>query len=156
MKEFTFNDVPQALAQLLDKVNHLEQLITSQRPQQTPEAPEWMNLKDLQAYLPDHPAQTTVYGWIRANSIPYYKTGKKKFDLSEILHGVGVQMLLYLFALEREGKAVVIAPRDTRGFSRTERDRTKILSLWQDGYFAGYRAREAVREFWTEDQPSKA
>ena len=47
--------------------------------------PEWMNLKDLQAYLPDHPAQTTVYGWIRGNSIPYYKTGKKlSFKKSEI------------------------------------------------------------------------
>ena len=31
MKEFTFNDVPQALSLLLDKVNHLEQLIASQR-----------------------------------------------------------------------------------------------------------------------------
>ena len=61
-----------------------------------------------------------------------------------------------LFALEKEGQVLVIAPKSTRGFSRTERDRTKILSLWQDGYFAGYRAREAVREVWTEDQPSKA
>lgn len=85
MTNLTYNDVPQALAQLLDKVNHLEQLITTQQPQQTPEAPEWMNLKDLRAYLPDHPAQTTVYGWIRANSIPYYKTGKKlSFKKSEI------------------------------------------------------------------------
>ena len=44
MTNLTYNEVPQALAQLLDKVNHLEKLITSQRPQQTQEAPEWMNL----------------------------------------------------------------------------------------------------------------
>ena len=54
-----------------------------------------------------------------------------------------------LFALEREGKALVIAPRDTRGFSRTERDTGKILALWQDGYFAGHAAAGAVRAFWT-------
>ena len=55
-----------------------------------------------------------------------------------------------LFALEAEGKVLVIAPEDTRGFSRTERDRKKILALWQEGFFAGRRAAEAVRAFWTE------
>ena len=32
-----------------------------------------------------------------------YKTGWKKFSLSDVWHGMGLQMLLYLFALEREG-----------------------------------------------------
>ena len=36
-----------------------------------------------------------------------YKTGKKDFDYCDILCGVGLQMLLYLFALEREGGAVL-------------------------------------------------
>lgn len=54
-----------------------------------------------------------------------------------------------LFALEREGKVLVIAPKDTRGFSRMERDTRKILSLWQDGYFAGHAVAGAVRQFWT-------
>ena len=53
-----------------------------------------------------------------------------------------------LFALEQEGRVLVIAPANTRGFSRTERDRQKILALWQDGFFAGRRAAEAVRDFW--------
>ncbi|MEG0035428.1 MAG: PD-(D/E)XK nuclease family protein, partial [Oscillospiraceae bacterium] len=34
-----------------------------------------------------------------------YKTGKKSFSLSDIWYGMGMQMLLYLFALEREGSA---------------------------------------------------
>lgn len=33
-----------------------------------------------------------------------YKTGKKHFDFSKIFIGVGLQMLLYLFALERTGE----------------------------------------------------
>ena len=49
---------------------------------------------------------------------------------------------------------LVIAPANTRGFSRTERDRQKILALWQDGFFAGRRAAEAVRDFWTRETPS--
>lgn len=82
----TFNDVPQALSLLLEKVSHLEHLIeTQQQPQQAKESKQWMNLKDLQEYLPDHPAAPTVYGWIRNNLIPYYKTGKKlSFKKSEI------------------------------------------------------------------------
>jgi ATP-dependent helicase/nuclease subunit B len=34
-----------------------------------------------------------------------YKTGKKSFSLSDVWYGMGLQMLLYLFALETEGKA---------------------------------------------------
>ena len=56
-----------------------------------------------------------------------------------------------LFQLEREGRVLVFAPGTTQGFSRTERDRQKILALWQDGFFAGHRAADAVRTFWTED-----
>lgn len=33
-----------------------------------------------------------------------YKTGKKAFSLTDVWYGMGMQMLLYLFALEREGK----------------------------------------------------
>src|SRR5699024_8419833 len=35
-----------------------------------------------------------------------YKTGRKSFDLTDVWNGLGLQMLLYLFALEREGKAL--------------------------------------------------
>jgi len=35
-----------------------------------------------------------------------YKTGRKSFDLTDIWNGMGLQMLLYLFTLEREGAAL--------------------------------------------------
>lgn len=35
-----------------------------------------------------------------------YKTGRKSFDLTDVWNGLGLQMLLYLFTLEREGGAV--------------------------------------------------
>lgn len=34
-----------------------------------------------------------------------YKTGKKSFSLTDVWNGMGMQMLLYLFALEMEGKS---------------------------------------------------
>jgi len=36
-----------------------------------------------------------------------YKTGKKDFDYCDVFNGVGLQMLLYLFALEQGGQDVV-------------------------------------------------
>ncbi|MBQ9168613.1 MAG: exodeoxyribonuclease V subunit gamma [Oscillospiraceae bacterium] len=36
-----------------------------------------------------------------------YKTGKKDFDYCDVFNGVGLQMLLYLFALEEAGEDVV-------------------------------------------------
>ena len=36
-----------------------------------------------------------------------YKTGKKDFDYCDVFNGVGLQMLLYLFALEQEGEEFV-------------------------------------------------
>ena len=36
-----------------------------------------------------------------------YKTGKKDFDYCDVFNGVGLQMLLYLFALEDGGDAIV-------------------------------------------------
>ncbi len=55
-----------------------------------------------------------------------------------------------LFALEREGKALVIAPEDTLGCSRTEKNLDTIRALWQEGYFDGRRELDRVRAFWTE------
>lgn len=47
----------------------------------------------------------------RAGQVTYlrvvdYKTGKKDFNLTDILNGVGLQMLIYLFALEQGGQAL--------------------------------------------------
>lgn len=51
-----------------------------------------------------------VDGWIRDNKLYLrvvdYKSGKKAFDLSDVRYGLNIQLLLYLFALEKEGKAI--------------------------------------------------
>ena len=49
-----------------------------------------------------------VDGWLHDGKLYLrvvdYKTGKKSFDLTELRYGLGIQMLLYLFTLAREGK----------------------------------------------------
>ncbi len=52
-----------------------------------------------------------------------------------------------LFALEREGKALVIAPKSTAGFSRVEKDLSKIRALWKEGYDEGMARREELAAF---------
>ena len=55
-----------------------------------------------------------------------------------------------LFAQEAEGKVLVLAPEDTLGCSRTERDLEILRALWQEGYFAGHKNAERIRSFWSE------
>ena len=55
-----------------------------------------------------------------------------------------------LFAEEARGNILVIAPEDTLGCSRTERDLETLRALWQSGYFDGRRSGDAIRAFWTE------
>jgi excisionase family DNA binding protein len=45
----------------------------------------WLNLEELQDYLPDHPAKPTIYSWVSQRLIPHHKGGKKlRFRKSEI------------------------------------------------------------------------
>ena len=55
-----------------------------------------------------------------------------------------------LFAAEKEGRVLVLAPEDTLGCSRTERDTEILRALWQQGYFAGRAASEKIRQWWSE------
>lgn len=55
-----------------------------------------------------------------------------------------------LFAREAAGDLMVIAPEDTFGCSRTERNTEVLRALWQSGYFAGRKASASVLSFWTE------
>ena len=50
-----------------------------------------------------------VDGWLKDGKLYIrvvdYKTGKKAFDLADVRYGLGIQMLLYLFTLQKEGSA---------------------------------------------------
>jgi excisionase family DNA binding protein len=84
METITFNEMPQAVAHIINKIEQIESLLNSKQ-QQAQETDQWLNLTDLCNYHPDHPAKPTVYAWIGQRSIPYHKKGKKLMFLkSEI------------------------------------------------------------------------
>ncbi len=86
----------------------------------------------------------------------YYRKYPKFIDAMRRRSDEYNQCRRELFRLEREGRVIVIAPRTTRGVSRTERDTGKLRALWQDGYFDGLAAVPRVRAFWQEDCGQKA
>ena len=66
-----------------------------------------------------------------------YKTGGKDFVLDDIYHGIGLQMLMYLFALEKDGKAlgqtrvpagVLYLPAVQKSVSSSEKDVAAALA----------------------------
>ena len=60
-----------------------------------------------------------VDGWVHNGRLYLrvvdYKTGRKSFDWSDIYHGLGLQMLLYLFALEKNGETLYNQPVESAG-----------------------------------------
>lgn len=87
MNKISFESVPATLAQLVEEVSELKQLLLEKANQQQPEPDRWLTLTELCQYHPDKPSRATVYGWVNASLIPVHKTkgGKKlRFLKSEI------------------------------------------------------------------------
>ena len=83
-KTISFEQLPQAVAMLIEEVKGLKTFLTVTKSE-LPEADKWFNLQELCEYLPDRPARQTVYGWVGQRLIPYHKKGKKlQFLKSEI------------------------------------------------------------------------
>jgi len=84
MSHLTFDQLPEAISVLLEKVSNIEMKLQSSAPAEQ-NADKWFNLVELCAYLTDKPAKPTVYAYVSAGTIPSHKKGKKLFFLkSEI------------------------------------------------------------------------
>lgn len=84
-ENLTFEQLPQAVASLIIEVKEMKHLLQNSTQVKVDPVDLWFNLEELCAYLPDHPAKQTVYGWIGQHAIPYHKKGKKlQFLKSEI------------------------------------------------------------------------
>lgn len=74
-----------------------------------PDAIAPVKLSDGETTLTMSGVADRVDGWLHDGKLYLrvidYKTGKKAFSLSDVWYGMGLQMLLYLFALERTGQA---------------------------------------------------
>jgi len=88
----SFRSYEECAEYLLEKARSLEyrietlELVNKQyKPRIQTANSNWLNIDELQEYLPDFPAKATIYGWVGHNQIPFYKGGKKlRFLKSEI------------------------------------------------------------------------
>ena len=78
-KRLTLEQMPEAIAELADKVDRLIDIVSVKLnvPISEPIGTTWMDVDELRAYLPDHPTRSTVYSWVYKREIPYYKKSKK-------------------------------------------------------------------------------
>ena len=82
----TFDQLPNAVAELNRKVDVLTDLLSQyahQPPQSKPD--RWLSIKELSDYLPGNPAIPTLYGKVQRREIPFIRNGKRLvFCQSEI------------------------------------------------------------------------
>lgn len=87
--------------------------------------------------------------WKRADSTYFrvvdYKTGKKSFDYCDVFNGVGLQMLIYLFALEKEGEKVLPGQRISAGVQYFP---ARVPYLSVDGSMTEEEANAARKSSW--------
>ena len=88
----TFEEMPKAMSLMMQKLNELTNKVDLLKNNAASKpSDEWMNLKELCAYLPNHPAEQTVYGWTSTHQIPYHKRGKRimflKSEIDDWLNG---------------------------------------------------------------------
>ena len=81
----TFENMPKAMVYLINKVEALEKALLEKNEVSFTPVDKWLNIDELKAYLPDHPAKATIYGWVSKREIPFHKGGKKlRFLQSDI------------------------------------------------------------------------
>ena len=70
----TFDNLPQAVAELLHEVRELKALIKN--IDTSDGLSLWMNVGELIAYLPGHTSISTIYTWCSNDSTPHHYCGK--------------------------------------------------------------------------------
>jgi len=81
----SFDSLPEAVAQLINDMSEVKQLLNSIAQRDETSTDKWMSVDDLMNYLPGKPARQTIYSWVWKKVIPFHKAGAKlQFLRSEI------------------------------------------------------------------------
>lgn len=76
-ENITLENMPAALAYLINKVECLQDEIQKLKNFKKTATCETLTIEDLINYLPGHPAKQTIYGWASKKEIPYHKLNNK-------------------------------------------------------------------------------
>ena len=83
-QRISFDQMPEMVSELKAEIQDLKALVL-QLVGQPKDTDRWFNLQELRDYIPEHPAQSTIYRWIGEHAIPYHKRGRKlSFSQKEI------------------------------------------------------------------------
>lgn len=76
-----------------------------------------------------------------------YKTGRRSFDYTDVFYGLGLQMLLYLFALEQSGARLLGKPLEAAGvlYFPARVERFKVTNRFDEGKVTGQRQKKQQR-----------
>ncbi len=77
MTELTYNDLPQAVTQLYNKLENIERLLLEKSTTALPQPESWFDLNELVKYDPEKRTKPTFYGYIHRREIPFHKRLKK-------------------------------------------------------------------------------
>jgi hypothetical protein len=77
MTELTYNDLPQAVTQLYNKLENIERLLLEKSTTAHPQPESWFDLNELVKYDPERRTKPTFYGYIHRREIPFHKRSKK-------------------------------------------------------------------------------
>lgn len=74
-----FSVLMERIDRLGEKVDRISSSTCDERDHQ------WLNVTELQTYLPSHPKKQTIYCWTSSRLIPFHKKGRSiMFDKNEI------------------------------------------------------------------------
>ena len=71
LDQITFDQLPSAVATILDDLAELKEICNDIRGRGDLEA--YLTIEELQAYHPDHPSRTTIHRWKRDGYLPFYR-----------------------------------------------------------------------------------
>ncbi len=110
-----FEDMPKALAYLIEKVEELNRKLESLGDTSASGKDVWMSIHDLCAYLPTRPVTQTVYGWTSAHLIPFHKKGRRimflKLEIDKWLIG---EQLKSIREIEADAEAFCAARKERK------------------------------------------
>ena len=77
MNQITFNDLPQAVTQLYDKLEKIERLLESQSRATQIDDDKLLTIREAAALI--HLSVPTIYGLVQRQEIPVSKKGKRLY-----------------------------------------------------------------------------
>jgi excisionase family DNA binding protein len=75
--ELTFEQLPQAISRLLEKLENIEQLIVTQNTSPQPESDKLLTIKQAAEII--HLSVPTIYGLVQRSEVPVCKRGKRLY-----------------------------------------------------------------------------